>query len=55
MDEFRIAKERIAILIGKKGEIKRKISQLTKTKLLMKVLIVCAGGYLPRKNFSFSS
>ncbi len=33
MDEFRIAKERIAILIGKKGEIKRKISQLTKTKI----------------------
>ena len=33
MDEIRIPKERIAILIGKKGEIKRKISKLTNTKL----------------------
>ena len=33
MDEIRIAKERIPILIGKKGEIKRKISRLTNTKI----------------------
>ena len=33
MDEIKIAKERIAILIGKKGEIKRKIARLTNTKI----------------------
>ena len=33
MDEIRIPKERIAILIGKKGETKRKIAKLTNTKL----------------------
>ena len=33
MDELRIPKERIAILIGKKGETKSKISKLTNTKL----------------------
>jgi len=33
MDEIRIPKERIAILIGKKGETKRRISKLTNTKL----------------------
>src|SRR3989344_5565705 len=33
MDEIRIPKERIAVLIGKKGETKRKISKLTNTKL----------------------
>jgi ribosomal RNA assembly protein len=31
MDEIRIPKERIAVLIGKKGETKRKISKLTNT------------------------
>lgn len=33
MDEIRIPKERIAILIGKGGETKRRISKLTNTKL----------------------
>ena len=33
MDEIRIPKERIAVLIGKKGETKRKISRLANTKL----------------------
>src|SRR3989344_3827427 len=33
MDEIRITKERIPILIGTKGEIKRKISKLTNTKI----------------------
>jgi ribosomal RNA assembly protein len=33
MDEIRIPKERIAILIGVKGETKRRISKLTNTKL----------------------
>ena len=33
MDEIRIPKERIPILIGKKGEIKNKIAKLTKTKI----------------------
>ena len=33
MDEIRIPKERIPILIGTKGEIKRKISRLTSTKI----------------------
>ncbi len=33
MDEIRIPKERVAILIGKKGETKRLISRLTKTKI----------------------
>lgn len=33
MDEIRVPKDRIAVLIGKKGETKRKISKLTKTKL----------------------
>src|SRR3990167_6600727 len=33
MDEIRIPKERIAVLIGKKGESNRKISRLTNTKL----------------------
>jgi|SRR3989344_4138932 len=33
MEELRIAKDRIAVLIGKKGEIKEKISKLTKTKI----------------------
>lgn len=33
MDEIRIPKERIPILIGVKGEIKRKISKLTNTKI----------------------
>ena len=33
MDEIRIPKDRIAILIGKKGEVKREISKLTNTKL----------------------
>ena len=33
MDEIKIAKERIAILIGKKGEIKRRIARLTNTKI----------------------
>ncbi|MBS3145246.1 RNA-processing protein [Candidatus Woesearchaeota archaeon] len=31
--ELKIPKERIAILIGKKGEVKRRIEKLTKTKL----------------------
>ena len=33
MDEVRIPKERIAILIGKKGETKREISKATNTKI----------------------
>ena len=33
MDEIRVTKERVAILIGKKGEVKRKIAKLTKTKI----------------------
>ena len=33
MEELKIPKERIAVLIGKKGEVKRKLSRLTKTKL----------------------
>lgn len=33
MDQTRIPKERIAVLIGKKGETKKKISQVTNTKL----------------------
>ncbi|AJF62513.1 MAG: hypothetical protein QT11_C0001G0364 [archaeon GW2011_AR20] len=33
MDEIRIPKDRIAVLIGKKGETKRKIAKLTNTKL----------------------
>jgi ribosomal RNA assembly protein len=33
MDEIKIPKERIAVLIGKKGETKRKISRLTKTRI----------------------
>lgn len=33
MDEIKIPKDRIPILIGKKGEIKKKIAQLTHTKI----------------------
>lgn len=33
MEELKVPKERIAILVGKNGETKRKISKLTKTKL----------------------
>ena len=33
MDEIRVPKERLAVLIGKKGEIKKEISRLTNTKI----------------------
>jgi len=33
MDEIRVPRERLAVLIGKKGEIKKEISRLTKTKI----------------------
>jgi len=33
MDEIKIPKERIAVLIGRKGEIKKTIARLTKTKI----------------------